>query len=188
MMRILPVLSTASWTLAWAAAFALAAPMAAAQNSNADGNAAAQARDAGPQAGFSEQDEEDRCKLITVERGEGAELVEEKTPEQGRDFAFLESQEGLLEDFRVDEERRKDCVLAFGLSFAGGPGAAPAAALAGAAPGAGLAGAPIAAGSIAGSVGIGVLSAATLAALAAAVAAGSGGEGPAPAIPPTTTE
>lgn len=172
-MRVYPIRPIASRAVACATALALVSPAAFAQDSNGTIVAAAEPGDVAPLAAVGAPDEEESCKLITANRGEGAELVEERTREWGERFAFLKSQDVLLEEFRVDEETWQACGAIFGLSSAGG-GAAAAGAAAGAGLGGTLAGVGVGAtvGSVVGLTAIGIV--------AATVAAGGGG-GPTPA-------
>ena len=177
-MRLDPARSIASWGVAWIAALSLAAPMAAAQGDNVAGGAPGVVPLAAVRG-------EETCKLVTVEDGESAELVEERSREQGEQFPFLdpEAQEDLLEEFRVDGVR--GCAIAFGIAPASGAQAAAAGAAAGAGLGATLAGAGVAA-----AVGSGiVLTIGGLVAVSAAAGGGGdgGGGGGGAIIPPTTT-
>ena len=60
---------------------------------------------------------EKNCEVIKVKRGENAELVPEelRSPERARKFPFLTNNEDLLEEFRVEEDRRRDCLAGFGI-------------------------------------------------------------------------
>ena len=172
-MRLSPLRSIASWALAWAAVLALVSPGALAQDAEPAEVASA------PLAAVSgAEEEEERCELITARRGEAAEIVEEKTRERGEEFPFLASQDGLLEEFRVDEDERRACAGAFGLLSSAGSAAA-----AGAAAGAGF-GATLAGAGVATAVGVGVAAAAIGGVVAATAGPGGGGNN---TIPPTTT-
>lgn len=118
-MRVSRLPSVASWALAWIAALSLAAPMAAAQDENATVLAAAEARERVPLAAVRG---EERCKLIVAKGGEDPTVVEEKTPEKGREFVFLEDQGTLLPEFQVPPQDHRECGMAFGLVSAGGAG------------------------------------------------------------------
>lgn len=173
-MRLSSLFPIASWALAWIAVLALVSPVALAQDEESTEVASA------PLAAVSgAEEEEERCELITARRGEAAEIVEEKTRERGEEFPYLASQDGLLDEFRVDEDERRACAAAFGLLASSG-----AAAAAGAAAGAGF-GATLAGAGVATAVGVGI-GAAAIGGVVAATAGGGGGGGN-NTIPPTTT-
>lgn len=83
---------------------------------------------------------ERNCELITVNRGENAELVPDdlRSPDQAHSFPFLMNDDGLLEEFRVDEEKRRDCLAGFGIIFGASAGVPAAGGFAGAGFSAGL--------------------------------------------------
>jgi hypothetical protein len=115
-----------------------------------------------------------KCKLITVKRGESAELVPEESfeKEQAAQFPYLFDDSHLREDFRVEDDRKKGCLVAFGfpnLASAGGAGAGAAAA-ASVPGGVATVGAGIGAG--VGAVAAGTVIAVSVAAVAAGVAVG----------------
>lgn len=174
-MRVYPSLSAAPWVLAWTAAVALAAPVAIAQSTNVPTAASAQPGENVPLAGVGGQEKE-KCKLITAKMGQSAEVIEEKTKKKGEEFPFLQTQEVLLEEFRVNDDERKNCAFAFGLASTG----ALQAAAAGAGIGAGL-------GSLAGA-GIGITAGLGAAAVVAAgVVASTVAGGANNTIPATST-
>jgi hypothetical protein len=136
-------------------------------------------------------DRRNRCKLLTAKRGESAEVVPEEDLRPGRAAAFPYAfdDSNLREDFRVDEDRRRGCLAIFGIqqaasSAAGGAGAAGAAAAAPggvAAVGAGIGVGTISAGTIAlGGLGLIV----TAGAIGVATAGGNSGG---PGAPTNTT-
>lgn len=88
----------------------------------------------GQQAVASDKDEK-HCRVLTAKRGESAQIVpdDQVTPGRAGDFPYLVDDTHLREDFRVDDDRRRDCMAYFGLEQAAS--AAGAAAAAAAAPG-----------------------------------------------------
>ncbi len=144
--------------LVWTAAGVLATPMAVAQEASLPSPKAGGVSDV-PLAAVSGTEEAD-CELVNVKQGESAKIVENKTVDNGKEFVFLQSQDMLLEEFRV--EGHDDCGIAFGFLAAGG-GAA------GGAVGAGLGG-TLAGVGIGAAVGIGIAVAAATAVVAATVA------------------
>jgi hypothetical protein len=100
------------------ATLVLPAPMAIAQN-----------------AGSNKQES---CKLFTAKRGGSAELVPDGSfsPDQALFFTYLNSEDSLLEGFRVEhdkDDRRKGCLAAFGIQSAAGQSGASTAVAGGAA-------------------------------------------------------
>lgn len=154
--------------LVWTAAGVLATPMAVAQEASLPSPKAGGASDV-PLAAVSGTEEAD-CELVNVKQGGSAKIVEEKTVDNGEEFVFLQSQDMLLEEFRV--EGHDDCAVAFGFFPAGGAAAGGAAAgggAAGGAVGAGISG-TLAGVGIGAAVGIGIAVAAAAAVVAATVA------------------
>ena len=76
---------------------------------------------------------QNRCKLIKAKRGAGAEFVPEGEldADQDRVFFYVFDQERLLDGFRVKDDRRRDCLVAFGLQNAAASGASAGGAAAG---------------------------------------------------------
>lgn len=149
--------------LVWTAAGVLATPMAVAQEASLPSPKAGGASDV-PLAAVSGTEEAD-CELVNVKQGGSAKIVEEKTVDNGEEFVFLQSQDMLLEEFRV--EGHDDCAVAFGFFPAGGAAAGGGAA--GGAVGAGISG-TLAGVGIGAAVGIGIAVAAAAAVVAATVA------------------
>lgn len=141
-----------SRAIACASAVALVPPMAAAQD------AASQAAAGAPGAALplAAVRGEETCKLVSVKLGGSAELVEEKTPDEAELFPFLQTQDALLDEFRVEEDTWKSCGFVFGV-VPGGLTQAAAGAGAGSLAGAGI-GVAVGA-SIAGVVAAGVVAA-----------------------------
>ncbi len=155
--------------LVWTAAGVLATPMAVAQEASLPSPKAGGVGDV-PLAAVSGTEEAD-CELVNVKQGESAKIVEKKTVDNGKEFVFLQSQDMLLEEFRV--EGHDDCAVAFGF-FPGGAqaaagGAAAGGGAAGGAVGAGISG-TLAGVGIGAAVGIGIAVAAAAAVVAATVA------------------
>jgi hypothetical protein len=151
------------------ATLVLPAPMAIAQN-----------------AGSSKRES---CKLITAKRGGSAELVPDGSfsPDQALFFPYLISEDRLLEGFRVEhdkDDRRRDCLAAFGIQNAAGQTGTSTAAAGGAAA---APGGVAAAGAGIGTIPVGAAVAAGLAVIVAGAAVGvvSAG-GNAGNAPPTT--
>jgi len=161
------------WTLAVSAALVVPAQMATAQSSES----------ASSNKDSDRKRLENRCKLVKAKRGESAEVVptEAFTPEQGKIFPYLGRQQSLLEPFRIEDDRDRDCAFAFGLPWASGGSAlgaptavaaAPAAVAPGALAPAGIAAGGIAAGAVA--VGLGVVVLGGVIGVAAGVGKGGG--------------
>lgn len=155
--------------LVWTAAGVLATPMAVAQEASLPSPKAGGVSDV-PLAAVSGTEEAD-CELVNVKQGESPKIVEKKTVDNGKEFVFLQSQDMLLEEFRV--EGHDDCGVAFGF-FPGGAqaaagGAAAGGGAAGGAVGAGISG-TLAGVGIGAAVGIGIAVAAAAAVVAATVA------------------
>lgn len=141
--------SVTSQVFAWSAALSLAAPIAAAQEAGtlagpgagipAAASPGASAGGGAPLAAVSGVDENE-CELITAQKGDSA-VIAEKTKEKGQAFLFLQGDEFMLDEFRV--ENRKECASLFGFFPGGGTQAAAAGASAGAGFGSSLAGAGI---------------------------------------------
>ncbi len=104
---------------------------------------------------------QNRCKLIKAKRGSGAELVPEGEldADQERVFFYVFDQERLLDDFRVEDDRRRDCLAAFGLPYASAGGASAGGAAAGGVAAAGAGIGTITIGATAVAVGLGVIAA-----------------------------
>jgi hypothetical protein len=160
--------------LVWTAAGVLATPMAVAQEASLPSPKAGGVSDV-PLAAVSGTEEAD-CELVNVKQGESPKIVEKKTVDNGKEFVFLQSQDMLLEEFRV--EGHDDCGVAFGFFPGGAQAAAGGAAGGGAAAGGAAAGATVGAGvsgtlagvGIGAAVGIGIAGAAAAGVLAATVA------------------
>lgn len=100
---------------------------------------------------------QNRCKLIKAKRGEGAELVPEGEldADQDRVFFYVFDQDRLLDEFRVEDDRRRDCLAAFGLQHAAGQSGTSTASAGGASAGGAAAGGVAAAGAGIGTITIG---------------------------------
>ena len=122
---------------------------------------------------------QNRCKLIKAQRGSGAELVPEGEldADQERVFFYVFDQERLLDDFRVEDDRRRDCLTAFGLQHAAGQSGTSTASAGGASAGGAAAGGVAAAGAGIGTIAIGATAVAVglgVIAVGAAVGVASG--------------
>lgn len=132
--------------------------------------------------------EQNRCKLIKAKRGEGAELVPEGEldADQDRVFFYVFDQDRLLDEFRVEDDRRRDCLAAFGLQHAAGQSGTSTASAGGASAGgvaaAGAGIGTITIGATAVAVGLGVIAAGAV----VGVVSGGGNAGNSTSTPCTT--
>ena len=115
-----------------------------------------------------------KCKLITAKRGESAELIPEEAlkKDQAIQFPYLFDDSHLREDFQVEDDRKRGCLVAFGFPNLASAGAAGAAGAAAASVPGGVAAVGAGIGAGLGAVSVGAVIAVSAAAVAAGVAVG----------------